>query len=63
MMIQIEIGGDGVREEMTVTIAGCSCRTEDFVMALVGFANEWKARADMTTRQVKTEPCKCKDAQ
>jgi hypothetical protein len=44
-----------------VTVSGCSCRAEDFVMALVGFANDWKNGADLAV-EPERKPCGCKDA-
>jgi hypothetical protein len=46
--MSINIGGPEDQEQATIslTVSGCSCRTEDFVMALVQFANRWKSEAD-----------------
>lgn len=59
--VQINIGGDGDQVEIPVTVAGCSCRAEDFVMALVGFANDWKAGVDASVVPER-KPCGCLDA-
>lgn len=59
--VSINIGGDGEQVEIPVTVLGCSCRAEDFVMALVGFANDWKNGADSAV-EPKRKPCGCKDA-
>ena len=64
--ISINIGGDGEPTEIPLTIKGCDCRAEDFVLALVKFANEWKAKADKATVNPVSgnsdKPCGCKDA-
>jgi hypothetical protein len=59
--VSISIGGEGEQVEIPVTVSGCSCRAEDFVMALVGFANDWKNGADSAV-EPKRKPCGCKDA-
>ncbi len=47
MDISIKLGKEGEEQHKAlVTIEACSCRLDDFVMALVGFANEWKREAD-----------------
>ena len=61
--ITINIGGEGAEIMSQLTLKGCECRHDDFVMALVKFANEWKNSAD-TTKPIasSTNPCGCKDA-
>jgi hypothetical protein len=62
--ITINIGGEGEQVELDLNVVGCDCRREDFVFALVKFANQWKAIADAaaptSTKTVK--PCGCQDA-
>lgn len=51
MDITIKLGKEG--EEMqtsTLLIEGCSCRHDDFVAALVKFANHWVKDADAHER-------------
>jgi hypothetical protein len=58
--IVLDIGGDGEQVETQLTIKGCSCRTEDFTMALIRFAKEWRGKG--APRPVLTKkPCGCKD--
>lgn len=45
--IQINLGGDGETVRSSLTIEGCGCRHDDFVMALVAWANGWKREADL----------------
>jgi hypothetical protein len=62
--IIINIGGEGEQVELDLKIIGCDCRRDDFIFALVKFANQWKAIADAaaptSTKAVK--PCGCQDA-
>ncbi len=62
--ITINIGGEGEQVELDLKIIGCDCRRDDFIFALVKFANQWKAIADAaaptSTKTVK--PCGCGDA-
>lgn len=47
MNISINIGKENEEQtESIIKIQGCSCRMEDFVMALVAFANDWRKEAD-----------------
>ena len=62
MNVKIDIGGDGTQTEIDLKIVGCECRTEDFLMALVAFSNNWKLEADKV-KQPESKPCGCKDAQ
>lgn len=61
--LTIDLGGEGEAVEISLTIKGCSCRAEDFHMALIGFANQWKREADARTARAVKAPCGCKDAQ
>jgi hypothetical protein len=62
--IAIDMGGSGNQVEIPVKLVGCSCRLEDFVLALVKFSNDWKNQADTkapTPSEVK--PCGCGNAE
>lgn len=62
MNVQIDLGGDGQAEEHALTIKGCACRTNDFVFALIQFANDWKREADLRTEPTaEIRPCGCND--
>jgi hypothetical protein len=62
--ILISIGGEGEQVELNLKIVGCDCRREDFIFALVKFANQWKAVADAAapTSTMTVKPCGCQDA-
>jgi len=62
--ILINIGGEGEQVELDLKIIGCDCRREDFIFALVKFANQWKAVADAAapTSTMTVRPCGCQDA-
>jgi len=62
--ISINIGGEGEQVELDLKIIGCDCRREDFIFALVKFANQWKSIADAAapTSTIETKPCGCQDA-
>jgi hypothetical protein len=62
--ILISIGGEGEWVELDLKIIGCDCRREDFIFALVKFANQWKAIADAAapTSTMTVKPCGCQDA-
>jgi hypothetical protein len=62
--ILISIGGEGEQVELDLKIIGCDCRREDFIFALVKFANQWKTTADAAapTSTIETKPCGCQDA-
>lgn len=62
--ILINIGGEGEQVELDLKIVGCDCRREDFIFALVKFANQWKAVADAAApiSIIETKPCGCQDA-
>jgi len=54
------MGGDGEQVEIPVTITGCSCRVEDFLMELTRFTNDWKAGADSAV-EPERKPCGCRE--
>jgi hypothetical protein len=60
--VKLSMGGDGEQVEIPVTITGCSCRVEDFLMELTRFTNDWKNVADLSLPSAKPKPCGCKDA-
>lgn len=52
MNITIKIGKDDEEQvASTITVEGCSCRMEDFTLALVSFANDWRKEADKNERK------------
>jgi hypothetical protein len=62
----VDLGGSGHRDGFTLEVVGCECRTLDFELAFVKFANEWVAAANsrkseshQLDRSV-TKPCGCK---
>jgi len=63
--LKIAIGGEGETVEIPLVVSGCSCRAEDFTLALVKFANEWKRETDRRSppKSGSVKPCGCKDAQ
>jgi hypothetical protein len=61
MKMKISLGGEGENVEVDLTVSGCSCLVEDFVPALISFANQWKKEAD-EQKAPKPKPCGCKDA-
>jgi len=62
--ILISIGGEGEQVELDLKVVGCDCRRDDFIFALVKFANQWKAIADAAapTSTITAKPCGCNDA-
>jgi len=62
--ILISIGGEGEQVELDLKVVGCDCRRDDFIFALVKFANQWKAIADAAapTSTITAKPCGCQDA-
>ncbi len=61
--ITINIGGEGNQTDIPLTVKGCDCRADDFVLALVKFANDWKTKADAVNVVKSDKPCGCQDAQ
>lgn len=63
-MISIDIGGEGETASIGLTVSGCECRAEDFVMALIKFSNDWKKEADRKPILMDggKKPCGCKGA-
>jgi hypothetical protein len=63
--IAIDMGGSGDQVEIPVKLVGCSCRLEDFVLALVKFSNEWKNQANQKPPSAPSEikPCGCGNAE
>ena len=71
MEISVKIGGpnDQPQADATINVSGCACRMDDFVLALVKFANDWKRAADTAVKQTFTnelnpdgtpkQPCGC----
>jgi hypothetical protein len=64
MFIKIDIGGSGEQINIEVSVTGCECRAEDYVMELVRFTNNFKAEADSRAPNttLKAKPCGCKEA-
>lgn len=61
--IKIDIGGEGEAIVHRLTVVGCECRAEDFLMSLIKFANEYRNIADQRTPgQLTVKPCGCLDA-
>lgn len=60
---KVDLGG-GEGEGCTVTITGCDCRSTDFAMALVQFLKTGRNTYLQQDKQkeVKKNPCGCKDA-
>lgn len=62
--IAIDMGGSGEQVEVPIKLVGCSCRLEDFVLALVKFSNDWKNQADTKTpTPSEVKPCGCGNAE
>lgn len=59
--MKISLGGDGEQVEIALTVSGCSCLVEDFVPALIAFANGWKKDAESIALK-NPKPCGCQDA-
>lgn len=61
--VRISLGGEGDPVEIAVTIVGCPCRAEDYLMSLVAHANDWKRSADekAAVLDMKPAPCGCKE--
>ena len=58
--VKLSMGGDGEQVEIPVTITGCSCLVEDFLMELTRFTNDWKAGADSAV-EPERKPCGCRE--
>lgn len=56
--MRLDVGGDGPTVSSSVEICGCSCRHDDFVIALVRFAMQWRKESDMRAA-LATKPCGC----
>ncbi|CAB4141978.1 hypothetical protein UFOVP423_12 [uncultured Caudovirales phage] len=63
MMVKLDIGGAGEQITLEVSISGCDCRAEDFLLELVRFTNKFRAEADARAPEstVKAKPCGCKE--
>jgi hypothetical protein len=67
--VVMSIGGTGEQIQIHAIINGCECRADDFLEALVGFTNKWKADADAfdaskrgpVIKSTVKKPCGCKD--
>ena len=62
--IVVNIGGEGDQTSIPLVIQGCECRTEDFLMSLIQFTNNWRAAADRVAPEQTTghKPGGCQDA-
>lgn len=59
--IHVSLPGDGERMTVTITVEGCACRMEDFEMAVIKLAKEFKQRKpDIRVRSI-SKPCGCTD--